>query len=454
MTTEQLQSREANFSSMDTEQLKEELIAATIGGSSGEIDKRRRALLFCEYVQRALPEIVISSLTPFDTAVALNSIFATAEVVKEGVPLSVFVKIHIESGTKSVSAVGVDGEYKNAQGLTDAGLPVLSPIFKSENKNYPLLVYLKVESPTLFSLLESSYTQNEMRITRDDMMLLAEMDRKIEKSDKESFQYITPQLARESMAQTLFLERFKQGKRVDEWYSKDTKFSLPGIEGTIDFDEIRKASWKINGARYGQTLDGIIAQARRVLSFEGEDKVAAIISHGDDHAGNVFLDRAEKRAFVFDPAFAGVNPACLSHLKAFAHTGFLPMGGMYYNPRLKTCSYEFDRKNNIMNVEVDFTSAPAYEAHSAIAKNILEKRIMPLFERAARDGIDREKEKQRIALGLAGCALLTIHIGQLLERGDGRGVGLLPMTILCAELRGLPILDELRLRLQEALVVA
>ena len=450
MTIERVQNKETDFLSMSAPQLKDELIAVTVGGATGEIDNSKRALLFCEYVQRAFPKIAISSLTPFDTAVALNSIFATAEVVKEGKPISVFVKIHIESGTKSVSAVGVEGEYQNARCLIDAGLPVLAPIATSENKNYPLLMYPKVESQTLFTLLEASYAENKARLGYDDFALLAEIDKKIQESDKESFQYITPENARESMVQTLFLERFGQGKRVDEWYSKDANFFLPGIEGGIDFGALRMASWNINGVRYVETLEGIIAHARRVLSYDGEDKVAAIISHGDDHAGNVYVDRAEKRAFVFDPAFAGINPACLSHLKAFAHTGFLPMGGMYYNSRLKTCSYEFDRGNNMMKVMIDFSSAPAYEAHSAIAKSILEKRIVPLFERAVEGGIDGEKEKQRIALGLAGCALLTIHIGQLLERGDGRGVGLLPMTILCAELQGLPILDELRLRLQEA----
>ena len=156
------------------------------------------------------------------------------------------------------------------------------------------------------------------------------------------------------------------------------------------------------------------------------------------------MDKKEGRATIFDPAFAGWNPASLSNIKALAHSCVVPMGGMYYDPKIGDVFYDWDRDKHVMHVDVPFESSALYGAHEAIAKQITDLRILPLIQRSKQAGIDINSEYERIKYALAGCALLTINISRLLEQNDGRGQGLLPLTIMLAELKGLPMLSYLR----------
>jgi hypothetical protein len=136
----------------------------------------------------------------------------------------------------------------------------------------------------------------------------------------------------------------------------------------------------------------------------------------------------------------------LCDIKAFAHTGILPMGGMYYNPQLKKCVYQFDKKNSIISCDIDFADTPLFEMHQKLAQQVMEQRLIPLLD-TVKGEVNLEREIERIRCGMAGCALLTINIAKLLEKSDGRGVGLLPLAIMLFELRGLPSIQELNNRL-------
>ncbi len=433
-------------------EMKEKLIAITIGGGNEKVDPIYKAAVFKEYIGRALPDADIRSVEPISTAASLNSVCAYADIaLKDGKYLPAFVKIHIESDTQSTSTLGAENEYSQANLLAEHGWPVLMPLMSSGSEDYPLLIYPRVEAETLFDLLKDSYDQGENLLTSSELDILSRLNKQIGNAMIKSTKLADSKEAVQAPVQTLFLERFKEGGRIDMWYKPDTRFPLTGEGKYITWRELLEIKWVINGNPYDITLAEVVENARRYLSFDQEPKALVCISHGDDHSGNIFMDKKGKKAIIFDPAFAGWNPGSLSNIKALAHSCILPMGGMYYDPKIGNVSYSWDENKNVMYVDIPFENSVLYDVHGVLAKQIIDLRILPLIQRSKQAGISVRNEYERIRHALAGCALLTTNIARLLEQNDGRGQGLLPLTIMLAELKGLPMLDYLREEIMQEL---
>lgn len=425
--------------------MKEKLIAIIISGADNEkADPAYKAAVFKKYIKRALPDVDVKNVKPIETAASLNSISAYVDITVQGSRYTpAFVKIHIESDTKSTSALGAQNEYSQANLLARHGWPMLMPLMSSSSREYPLLVYPRVEEKTLFDLVKNSYDKRENLITSGDLAILSRLNRQVGKAMVDSSKMADSEEAVNSPVQTLFFERFKEGGRIDEWYKPDTRFALTGMGKDMTWGELLETKWVINGNPYDITFSEIIENARRYLSFDGGDRTLVCVSHGDDHPGNIFMARKGGRAIIFDPAFAGWNPASLSNIKTFAHSCVLPMGGLYYDPKIGDISYSFDANKNVVNVYIPFENSVLYDFHEALAKQVVDLRIIPLIQKSKQTGVDLKSEYERIKYGLAGCALLTTNISRLLEQRDGRGKGLLPLTIMFAELKGLSMLDYL-----------
>lgn len=432
-----------NLETQSASDLKNQLISVTIGGTKDTVDPKLRKQLFTEYIKRAFPEMRINDLTPIDTSAALNSISATAEVEIGGRKTSIFGKVHIESETKVINAVGVKEEYEKASLLAEAGWPVVKPISMSQQRDYPLLLYPKMDEPTLFDELEKSNMSGIQTLTKQQLQELYAYNAVIGQKEVNTLRPGSVDEAKSAPVQTLFLKRFEKGGRIDQWYTENTEFRLPGLRTPISWRELLNCTWIINGVPYETTLNTIIRNARNVLSYTNENDAFMTLSHGDDHAGNVRLTRPP---LVFDPAFAGWNPTSLD-LKALAHTGFLPMAGMYYKPNGLNCTYV--KAGNQIRVEIDFTSLPMAATFEVLARQIIDTRILPLLIRIKELGGDIDTEAQRVRYGLAGCALLTVNIAKLLEQNDGRAVGLLPMAVMFSELKGLNALEYLQTKIQQ-----
>jgi len=432
--------------------MRQELISITIGGGAEERSPTYKTSVFKGYLEKAFPGADIRNVQPISTAASLNSACAYVDITpQDRESMSAFAKIHIESDSKSASVLGADNEYSQASLLAQHGWPVLVPLMSSESEDYPVLIYPRVEAATLFDLLEDSYDRGENLITSGDLAILSRFNRQVGRAMIDSSGTMDSREAASSPVQALFLERFKEGGRIDMWYKPDTRFTLPERAGDITWQELLRAKWVINGDSYDITLSQVIQNARRYLSFDGESSALACVSHGDDHSGNIFIDKKGKRAIIFDPAFAGWNPASLSNAKALAHNCILPMGGMYYDPKLDSVSYSWDENKNVISVDIPFESSVLYGVHEALAEQIIDLRILPLFQRSKQTGIDVKNEYERIKYALAGCALLTTNIPRLLEQSDGRGQSLLPLTIMLAELKGLPMLSYLREQITQRL---
>lgn len=419
-------------------QLKDMLTKVTIGGANDSIDLVEKAQVFAEYIQRAFPEYQVLNIIPTNTSAALNSVSGIVKLrLPDGSVKELFGKIHIESNTESVSPLGSEKEYANTQMLARAGMPVLEPVAVSRNTDYPLLLYPVIKAPALFDLLEETYVTGVNKLSPEIIDRLARYNKKVGEKASESVRKGSTDEGINAPVQTLFLRRVESGGRIDQWYSAETIFSLPGLESPITWQDLSDAKWTINGVPFRFSLREIIAQARRNLAFQEEKESFLILSHGDDHAGNVFLT---DEPLVFDPAFAGWNPIALD-VKALAHTGFLPLSAMYYFP--KGLSFVYEKKPDAISVVTNMQNLNVMRIQEVLARQIIDLRIIPILRMAKSKGADVEKEIQKMRSALSCCALLTVNIAKLLKQKDGRGIGLLPIAIMLSELKGLPVLDYL-----------
>lgn len=428
---------------LDSGHLQELLIKVTIGGADGKINQTDKALLLGEYTSRAFPDVEILEVEATNTAASLNSLSGKIKLKKDGKIETVFGKVHIEANTGKLNPLGAEKEYMNADLLAGAGWPVLKPSAKSTNPDYPLLLYPVVTDPPLFDKLEESNLSGKSTITEVEQKRLEEFNNIIGQKEVLSLRVGTVEEAVNAPVQNLFLKRLEKGGRIDRWYKKETLFKLPGLGGQISWDELLDLKWEINGIKFRSTLRILIDKARRSLSFKDESKSFLTISHGDDHAGNI---RLSNPPVVFDPAFAGWNPAALD-VKILAHNGFLPMAAMYYPPKGLKCLYRISGKT--MVVSINISELPLCPVHERLAEQIIGSRIIPVLTEIKKQGGDIQKERQRIEAGLAGCALLTINIAKLLKQSGGKATGLLPMAIMFNELTGLPILDYLNKQIKK-----
>lgn len=446
--------------------LQEALVSATIGGSKGERDPSEIADVFDRYLKKSVSGIDIHSTKPVISTASLNSICAFVNFSLDGQTFDTLAKVHIESkeDNKSISSAAGVAEYNNAQLLSDFNFPIVHGIDAIPfNPDYPVLFYERIESPTLFDLLEDSYKDpNNPKIQAGDLDCLATLERKTGKIASETMKIVEASALNsecEAPVQTLFNERMKSGGRIDQWYTPETILNLPG-HGEIAWSELLNKQWVVNGVRCSNTISDFIDTARTSLAFQDVKNAAICISHGDDHAGNVFILREKNRAVVFDPAFSGWNPAVLGNIKPLVHSGLLPMAGMYYPPNGGQCNFQLTADKII--VEFDFEKTPMFEIHQKIFNIIFEERILPIFKRMEELGIDINPEIERLRLGMASCCLDVIHLGGLLENYSllqqghpivtGTGEGLLPMMLLILENKGLPQLETMERQLAKILL--
>ena len=373
--------------------LQQKLINVTVG-KSGLVDKKEAENAIGEYFNKAFSAADIKNLEYISSAVSLNSISFLVEFEFERKTTKAFGKVHIESNTKSVSPLGAEEEYLNAELLEKNGWPVLKPILKSENNNYPLLLYPKVENKTLFQKLENSFKEKRNLVTQKDLTNLDNMNKIIWQAEERSIENLSAEEANNSPVQTLFLRRVEKGARIDQWYKGNAK--IENLKTT--FGEIKNKEWIINGVRYKTTLEEILNKIREIFKFQNEAPSA--IMHGDDHAGNIFLKN--EQAIVFDPAFAGRNPLVLGNIKSLAHNSYLQIAGMYYETGITS---EYKISENYIETNWDFENSYMFETLERIAKSNITQKILPGLKYIG----ETEKSIRFLKATLASCALLTIN---------------------------------------------
>lgn len=246
-------------------------------------------------------------------AVSLNS-FNGFVTLSDGARL--FFKSHVEPG-------GVIAEYYNSDLLEQAGYPVIRPVRASTTPGQQMLLYEVVTDRSLF---DAAWALERER--PDDAAALESLTRVQHTADDDLRKCYLNSLAWQDAeahaaapVHQLFHHRLTRG-RLDTFYGPGSVMTLPGRE-TVPTADVRRVHWTINGIRYRDTLNDVIARAVDVLN----PAVAgpAIVGHGDAHNGNVFLrigDDAGQRLVYFDPAFAGRHDPLLDLVKPLYHNAF------------------------------------------------------------------------------------------------------------------------------------
>ena len=281
-------------------------LSSVLSAKTDPKDAEQRILAL---VQRVAPQLGVTSVAINASKVSLNSVNGTLETPSK----KYFFKLHAEAG--DIEGLK-NSEYYNSRILSDAGWPVVEPVFTSRLPGSQFVVYEYISAPTAFELYEKLEESNG----NANELLVAEktLAGKVCKAYLSSLQESTREDIQAVSLNQLFYNRLvSKESRLEEYYF-GKKVSLP--EGEIMFDELAKMTWVINGVKYEKTLEDVIQSAKQLLDPAKEERIATVIGHGDDHNGNRFFINGEFK--FFDTAFAGRQPALLSFVKATAHNVF------------------------------------------------------------------------------------------------------------------------------------
>ena len=251
-----------------------------------------------KFVREQFPDLGATAVIINSSKVSLNSVNGAIETPAK----KYFFKFHAEENEEK----NLKGsEYYNVEVLAKAGFPIITPLYQTTKPGLQFVIYPFLEYPTAFEKFEEQDARG-----RDDALMNAEREYLTTVSGilrKTLKTCDTAEIGNASLNQ-LFYNRLVSTDgappRLDLYYN-----------GTLG--ALADMKWVINGVEYKQSLNEIIAAAKDLLNPRKEKQVAGVIGHGDDHNGNKwFIDGT---FVLFDPAFAGIQPALLSFVKATFH---------------------------------------------------------------------------------------------------------------------------------------
>lgn len=352
-------------------------------------DKGAAEALLLNFLRELFP-LDVQSVMLRPLAVSLNSFNGFMQL---GDGRRLFFKTHTEPD-------GVIGEYYNAAQLASAGYPVLQPIYSSTEAGKQLLIYEVIEDPSVFDLawdIENSRSELLPQLTQaqnaaDDHLL---------NIYRQTLAWQNADDAASVPIHQLFYHRLAGG-RLARFYGEDVTVALP--VGSAAISEARRARWVINGQRYSQTLDDLIAEAARLLL--PAQAGPSVIGHGDAHNGNVFF-RAETNALLyFDPAFAGRHHPLLDLTKPLFHNVFAMW--MYFpHEKAASTTIRLNIDGDVWRVEHDYVLHPVRHMFQS---SKIERVLIPILRDLRDRGWLREDWRAYLKAALFCCPLLTMNL--------------------------------------------
>ncbi|HEY3637274.1 MAG TPA: hypothetical protein VGK90_03905 [Rhizomicrobium sp.] len=331
----------------------------------------------------------VASVEIRSSAVSLNSINGVLDT-NAG---KKFFKTHIEPAS-------LIGEYYNVKLLQDAGYPIIAPVFASTVYGKQFLIYDWFEASSLFECIRAIETgagSNE-----NDLPAAArESDERLAELYVRSLRMMDAATHAKQPIHQLFLHRLA-GKRYSDFYGGD--FITPNHH--LRFAEIAAKSWIVNGVKYRDTLQTMIATAIGALSFSGVEQVPVVIGHGDAHGGNLFYFGPDRPLTYFDPAFAGRHSPLLDIIKPLIHDYCLKW--LYFPD-------EVARRNTVAyrvtgdTITVDYDFSP-----SRFRLNLFESKlarvITPMLARLKTNNMLAQNWQTIMQAAAMCCPLLTMNL--------------------------------------------
>ena len=281
-------------------------------------------------------------------SLSLNSVNGFVKL-KDGKIL--FFKFHQEENEEALT------EYYNSMLLSENGYPVEMPLYISKEVGKQVLLYPLKTAERMADICKKFDFGG-------DAKKVIEAQQELDKLSAEKYiatlHEATPKELRAEPILQLFYNRLVNGGRYKQFYEgKDCE--LPG--GTINFEELKKLKWRINGLDYNQSLENAFAESFKVLSPEAHGNYQAVIAHGDAHNGNVWFND-DGHLSLFDPAFAARNiPALLAEINATFHNIFAHPLWLYDS---KEAKFDIGCKiGDVVDVIYDWRLSPLREAFLA-----------------------------------------------------------------------------------------
>lgn len=343
-------------------------------------------------------EVMEIELRPL--AVSLNS-FNGFLTLKDGTRL--FFKTHTEPDN-------VIGEYYNAARLAAAGYPVIQPLFSSTEVGKQFLIYDVIGDPSVFDVawgIENGDDSSFTALTQAQH----DGDDHLQQLYVQSLSFQSSSEAAQAPIHQLFYHRLTGG-RLSRFYG-----ALPGEKAAnaswidlpsakFDMHEVRQAQWHINGQKYHQTLDDLIANAIRLLN--PEQAGMSIVGHGDAHNGNVFLQLQYSipSLLYFDPAFAGRHDPLLDLTKPLFHNVFAMW--MYF-PQEKTRQTHITLRidNKGWHVEHDYA---LHSVRKMFLRSKVERVLIPILRQLKQTGDLSPDWRPYLKAALFCCPFLTMNL--------------------------------------------
>jgi hypothetical protein len=235
-----------------------------------------------------------------------------------------FFKFHQEEGEESGA-----GEYYRADILARAGLPVDQPVRMSVLPGEQMLIYRRRSDPRLSDVLRALDLAPDPDMEAEVVDAQRRLDQRIAAVYAASLSPIDAAASQSEAIHRLFHDRLVDGVtgaypggRLVSFYVGKT-FRLPGL--SIDWIDLSKRQFVVNGVRYRRTLGELFAAAFERLAPARLADAGGVIAHGDAHNANVWYGRERGRAELtfYDPAFAGAHvPSLLAEIKATFHNVF------------------------------------------------------------------------------------------------------------------------------------
>lgn len=343
------------------------------------------------------PDVVKVEIRPL--AVSLNS-FNGFLWLQDG--RQEFFKTHIESDS-------VITEYYNTQLLDTAGYPIIRPVFSSTASGRQLLIYKRVESPSVFDLAWQIEQNLDSRLLATLTAVQQESDRQLFNLYQRTLTYDNTAEASRAPIHQLFYHRLVGG-RLDHFYGgEETTVNLP--YGQRLLAHIREQRWLINGRAYPYTLNEYIQQVTHLLQPTQLGPV--VVGHGDAHNGNVFFSLAgnEHHLVYFDPAFAGRHHPLLDLVKPLFHNVFAMW--MYFPEIIDGClNLASSEQDGQITVEYDDTLPPL---RLMFLESKLKHVLSPLLAELRQRGWLRHDWKTYLKAGLFCCPFLTMNLADPLR---------------------------------------
>ena len=373
-------------------------------------DRPRAEKLALEFVRELAPELMIMSAVINESKLSLNSVNGRLDA--EG--KKYFFKFHAEENEQEGSA---NTEYYNAKLLADSGWPVLQPIYTSHQPGMQCAIYDYVDVETAFEAYETEEAKRLSGGAYDEHRLqeLLKMETELCRTIRKSFLTSLELAARDSVKKApvhqLFYGRLvgtrENPPRIELYYQNRSVALLDG--SAIPFNDFSRMRWEINTVRYEETLEEISAKARNLLNPTRDERVSSVIGHGDDHNGNRFIINGSYA--LFDPAFAGRQPALLSFVKATAHNIFAhPF--WFYDPKKLVGRAKIDvtLKNDKIIVNHDWKTEELSPLRIKILDIYAEEVWRPLVADLSKRGWLPADWKEYVRKALFCCPFLALNL--------------------------------------------